>query len=60
MSEPFPLPDLGRRSFLLGALGLGAGAALSACTSNTPAASAPSGGNVAAPSAAPTPRRARR
>ena len=37
MSEPFPLPDLGRRSVLLGALGLGAGAALSACTSNTPA-----------------------
>ena len=51
MSEPFSLPDLRRRSVLLGALGLGAGAALSACTSNTPAASAPTG-NVAAPSAA--------
>jgi ribose transport system substrate-binding protein len=43
-----PLPDLGRRSVLLGALGLGAGAALSACTSNTPAAPA---GSVAAPTA---------
>jgi ribose transport system substrate-binding protein len=51
MSEPFSLPDLRRRSVLLGALGLGAGAALSACTSNTPAASAPTG-SVAAPSAA--------
>jgi len=48
MSEPFHLPDLGRRSVLLGALGLGAGAALSACTSNAPAA-APAG-----PAAAPT------
>ena len=48
MSEPFPLPDLGRRSVLLGALGLGAGAALSACTSNTPAAPA---GPVTAPTA---------
>jgi ribose transport system substrate-binding protein len=43
------LPDLGRRSVLLGALGLGAGAALSACTSNTPAAPA---GAAAAPTAA--------
>jgi ribose transport system substrate-binding protein len=50
MSEPVPLPDLRRRSVLLGALGLGAGAALSACTSNTPAAAAPTG-NVAAPTA---------
>jgi ribose transport system substrate-binding protein len=50
MSESIPLPDLRRRSVLLGALGLGAGAALSACTSNTPAASAPTG-NVAAPTA---------
>jgi ribose transport system substrate-binding protein len=50
MSEPIPHPDLRRRSVLLGALGLGAGAALTACTSNTPAASAPSG-NVGAPSA---------
>ena len=44
-----PLPDLGRRSVLLGALGLGAGAALSACTSNTPAA--PAGSVAAAPTA---------
>ena len=44
-----PLPDLGRRSVLIGALGLGAGAALSACTSNTPAA--PAGGPAAAPTA---------
>jgi ribose transport system substrate-binding protein len=49
MSEPFPLPDLGRRSVLLGALGLGAGAALSACTSNAPAA--PAGTVAAAPTA---------
>jgi ribose transport system substrate-binding protein len=49
MSEPLPLPDLGRRSVLLGALGLGAGAALSACTSNAPAA--PAGTVAAAPTA---------
>ncbi len=42
--------SLARRRFLLGSLGVGAGAALTACTSNTPAG-APTGGgaNVAAP-----------
>jgi ribose transport system substrate-binding protein len=50
MSDSIPLPDLRRRSVLLGALGVGAGAALAACTSNTPAASAPTG-SVAAPTA---------
>jgi ribose transport system substrate-binding protein len=44
-----PLPDVGRRRVLIGALGLGAGAALSACTSNTPAA--PAAGPAAAPTA---------
>jgi len=44
-----PLPDVGRRRVLIGALGLGAGAALSACTSNTPAA--PAGSVAAAPTA---------
>lgn len=44
-----PLPDVGRRRVLIGALGLGAGAALSACTSNTPAA--PAGTVAAAPTA---------
>jgi ribose transport system substrate-binding protein len=50
MSDSIPLPDLRRRSVLLGALGVGAGAALAACTSNTPATSAPTG-SVAAPTA---------
>jgi ribose transport system substrate-binding protein len=44
------LPDVRRRGVLIGALGLGAGAALTACTSNAPATPAPSG-NVAAPPA---------
>jgi ribose transport system substrate-binding protein len=51
MSEILPagLSNLGRRGFLLGSLGVGAGAALTACTSNAPAAAPPaSGGNVAA------------
>lgn len=39
---------LGRRGFLYGALGVGAGAALTACTSNAPAGPAPSGANVGA------------
>ena len=43
MSEPLPLPDVRRRGLLIGALGLGAGAALTACTSNAPAAPAPTG-----------------
>ena len=49
MSEalPQPVPDLRRRGVLLGALGLGAGAALTACTSNTPAAAPAPTGNVA-------------
>ena len=51
MSESLPLPDVRRRGLLLGALGLGAGAALTACTSNTPAAPAPTG-NAAAPAPA--------
>jgi ribose transport system substrate-binding protein len=50
MSDSLPLPDVRRRGLLIGALGLGAGAALTACTSNTPAAPAPTG-NVAAPPA---------
>jgi ribose transport system substrate-binding protein len=49
MSENLP-SGLGRRGFLLGTLGVGAGAALTACTSNEPAG-APSGGG--APVAAP-------
>jgi ribose transport system substrate-binding protein len=51
MSDTLPggLSSLGRRGFLLGSLGVGAGAALTACTSNAPAAAPPaSGGNVAA------------
>ena len=51
MSESLPLPDVRRRGLLIGALGLGAGAALTACTSNTPATPAPTG-NVAAPAPA--------
>jgi ribose transport system substrate-binding protein len=51
MSESLPLPDVRRRGLLIGALGLGAGAALTACTSNTPAAPAPTG-NAAAPAPA--------
>jgi ribose transport system substrate-binding protein len=51
MSETLPLPDVRRRGLLLGALGLGAGAALTACTSNTPATPAPTG-NAAAPAPA--------
>jgi ribose transport system substrate-binding protein len=39
---------LGRRGFLYGALGVGAGAALTACTSNAPAQSAAPGANVGA------------
>ena len=40
---------LGRRGFLYGALGVGAGAALTACTSNAPAGQAPApGANVGA------------
>jgi ribose transport system substrate-binding protein len=47
MSETLPgLSSLGRRGFLTGALGLGAGAALTACTSNAPA-NAPAGGSTA-------------
>jgi ribose transport system substrate-binding protein len=53
MSDSVPHPDLRRRNVLLGALGLGAGAALTACTSNTPATPAPTG-NVAAPAAGDT------
>jgi ribose transport system substrate-binding protein len=51
MSDNLPggLSSLGRRGFLLSSLGIGAGAALTACTSNAPAAAPPaSGGNVAA------------
>jgi ribose transport system substrate-binding protein len=51
MSDNLPggLSSLGRRGFLLGSLGVGAGAALTACTSNAPAAAPPaSGSNVAA------------
>jgi len=40
--------SLGRRGFLYGALGVGAGAALTACTSNAPAQSAAPGANVGA------------
>jgi ribose transport system substrate-binding protein len=36
-----PVRSLGRRGFLVGALGVGAGAALTACTSNAPPAAAP-------------------
>jgi ribose transport system substrate-binding protein len=39
---------LGRRGFLYGALGVGAGAALTACTSNAPAGPAPAGAGVGA------------
>ncbi len=39
---------LGRRGFLYGALGVGAGAALTACTSNAPAQSAAPGASVGA------------
>jgi ribose transport system substrate-binding protein len=47
MSETLPgLSALGRRGFLTGALGLGAGAALTACTSNAPA-NAPAAGSTA-------------
>ena len=49
---PDPVRSLGRRGFLSGALAVGAGAALAACTSNTPppaAAPAPAtGGSTAA------------
>ncbi|MDT7580016.1 MAG: ribose transport system substrate-binding protein, partial [Pseudonocardiales bacterium] len=47
---------LARRGFLSGALAVGAGAALAACTGNTPppaAAPAPSGGPAAGPSSEP-------
>jgi ribose transport system substrate-binding protein len=44
-----PLGSLGRRGFLAGALGLGGAAALSACTSNTPAGGAPAAGPAVAP-----------
>jgi ribose transport system substrate-binding protein len=42
------MSDLQRRGFLLGALGVGAGAALAACTSNEPAGPSGGGANVAA------------
>jgi ribose transport system substrate-binding protein len=50
MSDTLPggLPGLGRRGFLLGTLGVGAGAALTACTSNEAPAPAGGGANVAA------------
>jgi ribose transport system substrate-binding protein len=41
------MSDLQRRGFLLGALGVGAGAALAACTSNEPATPSGGGANVA-------------
>jgi ribose transport system substrate-binding protein len=42
MPDPLdPVRSLGRRGFLVGALGVGAGAALTACTSNAPPAAAP-------------------
>jgi ribose transport system substrate-binding protein len=60
MSDPLdPAPSLRRslqrRGFLVGALGVGAGAALAACTSNAPpaAAPAPNTGAAAGPSSAP-------
>ncbi|MFC4944076.1 substrate-binding domain-containing protein [Pseudonocardia sp. GCM10023141] len=46
MSET--LPALGRRGLLAGVLGVGATAALAACTSNAPPAAAGGGANVAA------------
>jgi hypothetical protein len=49
MSENLP-SGLGRRGFLLGSLGVGAGAALTACTSNAPAGAPPA---ASAPVAAP-------
>src|SRR4051794_4032709 len=51
MSEILPagLSNPGRRGFLLGSLGIGAGAALPACPSNAPASAPPAtGANVAA------------
>ncbi len=41
MPDPLDPRALGRRGFLSGALAVGAGAALAACTSNTPQAAAP-------------------
>jgi ribose transport system substrate-binding protein len=41
------MSELQRRGFLFGALGVGAGAALAACTSNEPAAPSGGGANVA-------------
>ena len=42
MPDPLdPVRSLGRRGFLVSALGVGAGAALTACTSNAPPAAAP-------------------
>jgi ribose transport system substrate-binding protein len=54
---PEPVRSLGRRGFLSGAVAVGAGAALAACTGNTPppaaapAAGGASGGAAAAPAA---------
>jgi ribose transport system substrate-binding protein len=45
---PAGLSNPGRRGFLLGSLGIGAGAALTACTSNAPAAAPPASGAGAA------------
>ncbi len=53
---PEPVRSLGRRGFLAGTLAVGAGAAIAACTSNTPPpaeAPAPAGSNTAAAPAAP-------
>jgi ribose transport system substrate-binding protein len=51
---PEPVRSLGRRGFLSGALAVGAGAALAACTSNTPPpAAAPAPAAPAGPSAEP-------
>ena len=56
MPDPLePVRSLGRRGFLVGALAVGAGAALAACTSNTPPPAA-----APAADAAPAARRERR
>jgi ribose transport system substrate-binding protein len=60
MPDPLdPVRSLGRRGFLAGTLAVGAGAALSACTSNTPppAAAPATGGNTGGGGASAAPGR---
>jgi ribose transport system substrate-binding protein len=58
MSPSSDAPLLGRRGLLLGAGALGAGAALTACTSNSVASSATTSSTSAAPAASDTPGKA--